>query len=199
MLDFQSFPQRWTDTFAYWIGVVNEPGSSALADVREVRARMNYQYESEEQATAADYVWAADANEPDYPLVQAFHPVAPVTLARQWMPFPTATAALGEPVLLERYRDFVLTVYQPVSAPAFAATTPDERHFLQLLTAACQRALAMNHYVLLAGAPGYAYEEALSISRFPGAQRAMQQAGFASWDRFPADAVFRNPHASQPE
>lgn len=174
----------WLTTFAYWLGVLSDPTNKFARDADEACAAMSYQYDVEEQATELDSLRGYREIIPSI-----FQPVAPVTLALRWSPFPAAFAALGQPVYADR-ADFAntLAVFRPVEAPAFPATTPDEHHFHFLLTHTCERAIRAKRWVLLAGSPGWSYTSDNFIADNPDLQQLMADFGFVFYARKPANA-----------
>ena len=145
---------------------------------------MSCQYDVEEQATELDSLRGYREVIPSI-----FHPIAPVTLALRWSPFPAACAALGQPIHTDR-GDFaqVLAVFRPSDAPTFPATTADERHFQFLLSHSCERAIRTKRWVLLAGSPGWSYTSEDYIADDPELQQLMADFGFVFYARKPANA-----------
>ena len=174
----------WVSTFAYWLGVLSDPSAKFAREADEACAAMSYQYDVEEQATELDSLRGYREIIPSI-----FHPVAPVSLALRWSPFPAAFAALGPPVHTDR-GDFgkALAVFRPVETPTFPATTPDELHFQLLLRHACERAIRSKRWVLLAGSPGWSYTSEDFIAEQPDLQQLMADFGFVFYARKPANA-----------
>src|SRR5688572_23809257 len=115
-LNAQSAAPAYTSTFAYWLGVLSNPSAHVALDADEACAVMSYQYGSEEQAIDEDGL----RGYPDI-IPAVLHPVAPVTLALRWSPFPSAIDALGAPVHLHR-ADYgkALAVFRPGESPSFS-------------------------------------------------------------------------------
>lgn len=145
---------------------------------------MSYQYGSEEQAIDEDGL----RGYPDI-IPAVLHPVAPVTLALRWSPFPSAIAALGAPVHLHR-ADYgmALAVFRPVESPSFIAESADQRHFLSLLQHCCARAARSKRWVFLTGSPGWSYTSEDFIAESPDLQRLMADFGFVAYARTPGNA-----------
>ena len=173
----------WVSTFAYWLGVLFDPSAKFAREAKYACEAMSCQFDIEEQATELDSLRA-------YPKIipSIFHPVAPVTLALRWSPFPAALTALGPPIYTNR-GDFAtaLAVFRPVEAPTFPATTPDELHFQFLLRHACERAIRCKRWVLLAGSPGWSYNSEDFITGNPDLQQLMADFGFVFFARKPAN------------
>lgn len=183
-LNAQSAAPAHTSTFAYWLGVLSDPSAQIARDADEACAVMSYQYDSEEQAIDEDGLRGyADI------IPSVLHPVAPVTLALRWSPFPSAIAALGAPVHLHRadYGD-ALAVFRPVESPSFAAESADQRHFLFLLQHCCARAARRKRWVFLTGSPGWSYTSEDFIADSPDLQRLMADFGFVAYARTPGNA-----------
>ena len=174
----------WVTTFAYWLGVLSDPSITFARDADEACSTMSFQYDIEEQATDFDGLRSNHEIMPE-----VFQPVAPVTLALHWSPFPAAFAALGQPIHTDRgsYAK-ALAVFRPVEAPAFPATSDDERHFLFLLRHACNRAFHSQRWVLLAGSPGWNYTSEDLIAEKPDLQQLMSDFGFVFYTRKPVNA-----------
>lgn len=174
----------WLTTFAYWIGVLADPTSGFAREAEESCAIMTHQYDIEEQALVLDDLRGSREIIPS-----VFHPVAPVTLALRWSPFPAALAALGQPVHFHQGADArTLAVFRPVDAPEFPAATADERHFQFLLQHACERALRTKRWVLLTGSPGWDYESEDFLAESPDLQQLMADFGFVAHARKPTNA-----------
>ena len=174
----------WVSTFAYWLGVLSDPSTKFAREADEACSAMSYQYDVEEQAQELDSLRGYREVVPT-----VFHPIAPVTLALRWSPFPAAFAALGQPVHLNR-GDFAdsLAVFRPVECPTFPAATADERHFQFLLRHVCDRAIRAKRWVLLAGSPGWSYTSEDFIAGDPDLQQLMADFGFVFYARKPANA-----------
>lgn len=174
----------WVSTFAYWVGVLSDPSTKFAREADEACPAMSYQYDVEEQAQEIDSLRGYRDVIPS-----VFHPVAPVTLALRWSPFPAAFTALGEPVHTNRGTFAkTLAVFRPVESPSFPVTTADERHFQFLLSRACERAIRTKRWVLLAGSPGWSYTSKDYIADDPDLQQLMADFGFVFYARKPANA-----------
>lgn len=171
----------WLTTFAYWLGALADPTSEFARDAEDSCAAMSCQYDIEEQAFVID-----DLRSRPELIPKIFRPVAPVTLALRWSPFPAAIAALGAPVHIDRGAfSRILAIFRPVDSPALSAATPDERHFGFLLRHACERAFRAKSWILLTGAPGWAYESEDLITGDRHRQKLMADFGFVSQSRRP--------------
>ena len=174
----------WLTTFAYWLGVLSDPSSKFCRDAGDACSAMSLQYDVEEQASTLENLRGRREIIP-----AIFHPVAPVTLALRWSPFPAAFAALGEPVQLHQGKvSTTLAVFRPVESPMFSATTADERHFQFLLSHVCERAIRTKRWVLLIGCPGWSYDSEDFIANDSELQKLMSNFGFVFYARKPANA-----------
>ena len=171
-------------TFAYWLGVLSDPTAEIAQNADDALSAMSFQFDIEEQAH--DLSGLCGFRDGVIPTI--FHPIAPVTLALRWSPFPAAFSALGEPVALNRGRFAkTLAVFKPVESPLFPAKSADERHFLFLLRRTCERAFRSKRWVLLAGSPGWSYTDKDFITEKPDLQKLMAAFGFVFYARKPAD------------
>lgn len=182
-LDFPTLNARTAcfDTFAYWLGILSDPSAPIALDAEEACSAMSYQFDCEEQAVEEKDLCG-------YPEIipGILQPVAPVTLALRWSPFPSAIAALGAPVNLHQAGPGqVVAVFHPVENPAFAAETADQRHFLHLLQQACHRAKQAQRQVFLAGSPGWSYGAEDFIAGDRKLARLMKKFGFVAFARKP--------------
>lgn len=185
-LDFATLNQQagfaaWNNTFAYWLLVLHDPGSPYARTAEEAQAAMSFQYDAEEQAVEAEEI----ASDTDL-IPSVFVPIAPVTLALGWSPFPAASELLGLPLHGDVRQGSVLAVFAPQQLTETAGLAPDARHFSFLLQQACARASRANALVLLVGSPGWDYEEAGYLAENFVSQRAMQAFGFVHTLRRPA-------------
>ena len=183
-LNAQSAAPAYTSTFAYWLGVLSDPSAQVALDADEACAVMSYQFGSEEQAVD-------EAGLRGYPNIipAILHPVAPVTLALRWSPFPTAIAALGVPVHLHRAEyGKVLAVFRPVESPSLSAETTDQLHFLSLLQHCSARASRSKRWVFLTGSPGWSYTSEDFIDKSRKLRQLMADFGFVAYARKPRTA-----------
>lgn len=183
-LNAQSAAPAYTSTFAYWLGVLSDPSAQVALDADEACAVMSYQYGSEEQAVDEDGLRG-------YPNIipTVVHPVAPVTLALRWSPFPSAITALGTPVHLH-CADYgkTLAIFRPVENSSFSAESADERHFLSLLQHCSTRAAHSKRWVFLTGSPGWSYNSEDFIAKSRKLRRLMTDFGFVAYARTPRNA-----------
>jgi hypothetical protein len=183
-LNAQSAAPAYTSTFAYWLGVLSDPSAQVALDADEACAVMSYQYDSEEQAIDEDGL----RGYPDI-VPAVLHPVAPVTLALRWSPFPSAIAALSTPVHLHRAGyGKVLAVFRPVGSPSFSAESADQRHFLSLLQHCSARADRSKRWIFLTGSPGWSYTSEDFIAKSRKLRRLMTDFGFVACARTPGNA-----------
>jgi hypothetical protein len=175
---------RGFTTFAYWLGVLTDSPAYLRCRADDACAAMSYQYDLEEQAWKFDDL----LNFRDiFPF--DFEPVAPVTLALHWSPFPAAIAALGAPVYVDRGKyGKVLTLFRPLRPPTFRATTDDERHFQFLLSHGYERAIRVNGLIMLTGSPGWTYSSPDLIANNPRLQQLLGEFGFVFRARKPTPA-----------
>jgi hypothetical protein len=174
---------RNASTFAYWIGVLKGFSPDFTSDAKFACGVRAYQYDVEEQADdVEDLIKFRDLGLGD------LTPIAPVTLALRWSPFPAAAIALGPPVFFHYgEHSSTIAIFRPVLAPTFPATTSDERHFQFLLRHACERALHSQGWVLLTGSPGWLYDHTDWIADSPDRHPMMADFGFVYCARKPRD------------
>lgn len=173
----------WLTAFAYWLGVLSDPASGIARDGKEVGSVMSCQFDLEEQACELDDL----RSNPDF-IPSIFQPLAPVTLALRWSPFPTALASLGEPIHIHSGK-FAKTVaiFRPVERLAFShASNGDERHFQFLLGHANERAIRTKRWVMIAGSPGWSYDSEDLIAGDRELHQLMAEFGFVYFARKPA-------------
>jgi hypothetical protein len=180
----------WLTTFAYWLGVLSDPESKIARNGDDVGSIMSCQYDVEEQAFKLDDL---RGNYEFIPFI--FQPVAPVTLALHWSPFPAGFAALGEPIHLHQGKVAkTVAIFRPVERPSFAsAKCEDERHFQFLLGHASERAMRTKRWVMLAGAPGWSYDSEDFIATDPDVQKLMADFGFVYFARKPSASSKKPP------
>jgi hypothetical protein len=189
-LDFESLNKSfdgelWCDTFAYWLLVLYDASSLYARDAYEAQGAMSYQYDVEEQGNL-------EGNSPEGRLIpDIFMPIAPVTLALRWSPFPTAIKALGQPLHIDIKQSDTLAVFMPQVVPETLGLTLDEQHFSFLLHHACVRALKENALILLVGTPGWSYDSETSedfLMEEPEIRKLMEDIGFVCTLRKPKNA-----------
>ena len=195
-LDFETLVKlnaagpKYCDTFAYWIGCLSNPASLIAQDADEACAAMSHQFNVEEQS----FDWGGLCGYPQY-VPRIFAPVAPVTVALRWSPFPTAIAALGSPFHFATGTfGHVLTVFRPREILTQPASGPDRDHFQLLLQHANERALSRKKWILLCGSPGWSYnltEEAEGdldcCYENDERMESMKEFGFIHFSRKPAN------------
>jgi hypothetical protein len=161
-------------TFAYCLGLFSNLKSRIAIDANEACAAMSHQYDVEEQGNLAGY--------PEY-VPSIFRPLAPVTLAKEWTPFPMAITLLGSPVHASA-ADYGkrLFVFEPRSL-ALTGCEPglDAAHFGFLLSEAIRH--AKGRYIMMCGSPGWSYSSLDYISA--GIRKRMEDAGFVFQRRKP--------------
>ncbi|GAA4495715.1 hypothetical protein GCM10023172_07870 [Hymenobacter ginsengisoli] len=176
-LDFSSLnrdanAETWCDTFAYWLLILHDPSSIYARNADEAQSIMSYQYDVEDQGNL-------EGEGPDGKLFpNVFMPIAPVTLALRWSPFPAAMQNLGQPLHLDKHQGDALAVFAPQLVDEATASTPDEKHFNFLLRHACARAAAEKALVLLVGSPGWSYDSEDYLESEPEIRQLMHETGF---------------------
>lgn len=184
-LDFDSLneahgSEAWCDTFAYWLLVLKDPQNVYAQDAEEACAAMSFQFDVEDQALDTEMLIGDAALTPS-----VFTPIAPVTLALQWSPFPLTIKILGTPLHLDAKAGKVLAFFNPLAQSKAAGSNTDERHFAFLLQHVCRRAIELDSLVLLVGSPGWDYESEGLIDEQPGLQNLMREFGFVYAHRKP--------------
>ncbi|MCI1188924.1 hypothetical protein MON38_15990 [Hymenobacter sp. DH14] len=186
-LDFDSLneaqgSEAWCNTFAYWLLVLKDPRNVYAREAKEACAAMSFQFDVEDQARDIEML-ISDAEL----IPSVFIPIAPVTLALQWSPFPAAIKALGPQRHLDTKAGKVLAVFNPSAQPKLVGLSPDEQHFAFLIRHVCKRAIELNSLVLLVGSPGWDYESEDSIDGQPDLQNLMREFGFVYTHRKPVE------------
>ena len=164
--------EAWNDTFAYWLLVLHDPSSPYARDADEAQSVMAYQYDIEEQGNLE-----GEGSEGRL-IPDVFVPIAPVTLALRWSPFPAAIEALGLPLHANVKQGDTLAVFTPQTLPEVLGSTPDEQHFSFLLHHACAYALKADALVLLVGSPGWDYDSEDFLVGEPEIRQMMDDFGF---------------------
>ncbi|MBU6122857.1 hypothetical protein [Hymenobacter siberiensis] len=186
-LDFDSLnkahkSEYWCDTFAYWLLILKDPQNVFAKEAEEACAAMSFQFDVEGQAQNMEML-IGDAEL----IPSVFTPIAPVTLALRWSPFPAAIKALGSPLHFDVKSGESLAVFNPITQPKVASFSPDEHHFAFLLQHVCSRAIQSSALVLLVGSPGWDYESEDFIDEQPDLQNLMRELGFAYTHRKPVE------------
>ena len=184
-LDFDSLNEAhgsedWCNTFAYWLLVLKDQHNVHAQEAEEACAAMSFQFDVEDQAQDIEML-IGDAELIPSVLI----PIAPVTLALQWSPFPVAIEALGPPLHLDTKAGKVLATFNPLAQQEVAGFNPDERHFAFLLQHVCSRAIQSNSLVQLVGSPGWDYDSEDFIEEQPDLQNLMRDFGFVYTHRKP--------------
>ena len=171
----------WCTTFAYWLGVLFDRESGFAKSAEAAQNAMSYQHDVEEQAYELDHLRGDEELIPSI-----FMPVAPVTLALEWSPFPAIGSALGEPVFSDSGNySKVSAAFHPAVDPSFAASSDDERHFLRLLRGASVRAAEQDALVFMVGSPGWSYKSRDHIASDDQLRELMSEFGFVATVRHP--------------
>lgn len=148
-------------TLGYWIGNTESDMPREKLCVSLLSSSMSTQYSIEDQCFADEYDSVDDFTD------KYFNPVAPVTLAQQWSPIPSAEKWLGTPTWKE-----VEDSHGWRSAACYWSKTDDSffddlvslnedvAHFRFLLTLAVTRAMNEGGGILIVCTPGWSYEYA---------------------------------------
>ncbi len=174
--------EAWCNTFAYWLLVLKDPQNVYAKGAEEACATMSFQFDVEEQAQDMEML-IGDAGL----IPSVFIPIAPVTLALQWSPFPAAIEALGPPRYLDTKAGKVLATFNSLAQPKLISFSPDERHFAFLLQHVCSRAIESGSLVLLVGSPGWDYESDDFTNEQSDLQNLMREFGFIYTHRKPVE------------
>jgi hypothetical protein len=147
-------PDPRDDTFAYWLGVLNDPVSETARHVRKICQALSYHFDVEDQADNAGQLSRYQDLMP-----VSFRPIAPVTLTKRWSPFPLAVAVMGDPDYSDCEKRRVVATFSPREELHLPGPgSPDQAHFGGLLQACNERALVNHRWILLAGAVGWSYD-----------------------------------------
>lgn len=145
---------------------------------------MSYHFDVEEQAYTPKMLNSRPDLIPKY-----LTPIAPVTLAQRWSPFPLAASILGEPEHHDAtepcYGQAAFAVWTPryLGADRIPTATIDEAHFVFLFRLAASAALASKSKILLVGSPGWSYESAAEQYMNPDTAVMMHNAGYLFTER----------------
>ena len=141
------------------------------------------------------------------PLIKHFIlPSAPLTMAPAWTPFPLAfsvlprcvrhgrdegqmhnsafavwhpeLATVGENRLVDDSGKVVASFSQRVSARELDFENIHARHFFWLLEMTVQRAAAMKRHVIVAGTPGFSYDNAVQHGHPPHTRTRLLESGY---------------------
>lgn len=170
--------EDWNTTFAYWLLLLHTPDSLYARDAAEACSAMSFQYDVEDQST--------DVFSDEELIPAVFLPVAPVTLAFRWSPFPAAITALGQPLHSDSHKGRTLAVFKPTLENYPTGFTTDHKHFDFLLQHACSRAIETQSLILLVGEPGWDYTSD-NLADEPQIRERMRDAGFVYTLRKPQD------------
>jgi hypothetical protein len=144
---------------AYWLGILKKDLPAAFHTPKALAAAMSFHFDIEEQAWDVEHIRST----PDL-LFEIFAPIAPVSLAEAWSPFPFAVSALGSPL------EAAIDEGSGWHRPAFAIfrnpeglvlpcpTDHHERHFRRLLGLVADSA-GSGDRVLLVAQPGWSYDD----------------------------------------
>ena len=174
--------ESWCDTFAYWVLTLQNPENPFAREATEACAVMSFQYDVEDQAQDKEMLIG------DHNLTPAvFTPIAPVTLALRWSPFPAAIATLGQPTHIDINKGNALAIFAPSAKARGLGLTSDQKHFDFLLEHARNRAIQTNALVLLVGSPGWAYNSEDFLQGGPEIRKLMNDFGFVYTLRKPTE------------
>ncbi len=170
------------DSFAYWICRLHKQPKPDLFCTERLKSAMSYHFDVEEQAYTPKMLRSPPNLIPNY-----LTPIAPVTLALKWSPFPMAISILGQPESHGSSDGAAFAVWSPryLGADDTDTTTTDEAHFLFLLRLAASAAMAAKCRVLLVGSPGWSYTHALGRYMNPDTAIMMHEAGYLFTERVP--------------
>lgn len=171
-------------TFAYWLCTVER--EAEFPAIGELASAMTTQCDLEEQlseSAAFDQIHALTPS----PL----KPLAPVTLTKQWSPFPAACEILGAPINRDSIRDqhqaCAFAIWKPTWLGDLATNnfTRDESHFRYLLRLASVKADQLGRDIFVLGKIGWSYDGELESPTNPEVALAMLEYGFVYTDRVP--------------
>ncbi|WP_223650865.1 hypothetical protein [Hymenobacter psoromatis] len=165
--------ETWNNTFTYWLLLLRDLQNPIARQAKEACAIMSFQYDIEDQAEDEESL----IGDPDL-IPAVFIPIAPVTLALEWSPFPAAINALGNPLHFDTDGGETLAIFTPATDFDAPNATPDERHFGFLLQHACKRAINTKSLILLVGSPGWSYASEDFLESAPDIQELMKNFGF---------------------
>jgi hypothetical protein len=175
-------PPTWQTSFAYWLCRLNKLPPPDVFSAENLKSAMGYHFEVEEQAHTLNML-----NSPTDLIPKYLAPLAPVTLAQKWSPFPLAISMLGDPEFhgaSERSRS-AFAVWSPryLGKEKITTTIRDEEHFVFLFRLAASAALEAKCRILLVGSPGWSYESAVDNRMNPDTALLMLQAGYVFTER----------------
>ncbi len=149
---------------AYWLGTLRQDLPAKLRAPKALASAMSFHFDIEGQAWDEEHLRST----PEL-LFEVFAPIAPVTLAEAWAPFPYACAALGAP--LEAAIDETSGWDRPAFAifrkpDALACPYPrgiHEKHFRRLLNLVAG-VEDKGDRILLVAKPGWSYRSCPRMS-----------------------------------
>lgn len=169
-------------TFAYWLCAVERDTSLPPSDV--LASEMSVRYEIEDQVIDPNGFDEIQSIVPA-PLL----PIAPITLAHRWSPFPAAAKLLGDEVTAKweenEHRAFGYVIWRPQwlgDAPTRAASR-NEAHLRFLLGIAACKAEIMERDLFLFGQIGWSYKGEEDAPTNPEVALAMLQSGYVYTER----------------
>ncbi|MBW3127573.1 MULTISPECIES: hypothetical protein [Hymenobacter] len=171
--------EDWNDTFAYWLLILHDPDHPYARNAEMACSAMSFQYDVEEQST--------DVFSDEELIPSVFLPIAPVTLAFRWAPFPAASTALGQPLYSDSNKGKTLAIFKPTTENHLTGFTTDNKHFDFLLPHVCSKAIETQSLVLLVGEPGWDYTSDY-LEDEPQIQERMRELGFVYTLRKPQDS-----------
>jgi hypothetical protein len=145
---------------AYWFGFLKQDLPSDLLEAKRLKSCMTLHFDREEQAWDENHIKSGLHDIFDY-----FQPIAPVSLAELWSPFPMAIQLLGKPIHSGTSEDSwpAYAVFAVPEEPArrSSPSSVHAKHFARL-TNLCITAAKERHssQILLVAMHGWSYRDA---------------------------------------
>lgn len=172
-------------SFAYWLCRLHKQPKPSVISADGLQSAMSYHFDVEEQAYAPEMLNSSPDLIPEF-----LSPIAPVTVASQWSPFPMAVSFLGKPeqhgIGDQRFSGraaFAVWTPRYLGADDLPQMTADEAHFVFLLRLATSAAKSDQCRVLLVGSPGWSYDHAVENLMNPDTAILMHNAGYLYTER----------------
>lgn len=210
MYPFQELCSHTEHPFCYLVGVLKKWPKEKYLTADFFTSQFSELMTAEDQANT---VWQTKRRSS---LAAKFVlPTAPLTMAPSWSPFPLAASVLPEVIRLGKSGEHFISAYavfepqlkvgESISIPfsgetrSFNLPVADKdlsfenihaHHFFWLLEMTVARALQMRKPVIIAGLPGYGYEDCLEDE--PGIETRLRllQAGYLYPSRVPQGARY---------
>jgi hypothetical protein len=166
---------------AYWLGVLKKDLPTEFHSPKALADAMSFHFDIEEQAWDAEHIRSAPSL-----LFDVLRPIAPVSLAEAWSPFPYAISTLGSPqeAGIDTRSGWLRPAFAIFPRPAQLVCPPPtnvhEKRLMRLLGLVVDSAGSVDR-VLLVAQPGWSYDD---CPRMPAHVKAlMHEVGYQCVER----------------